>query len=65
MDDGGDSFSEEAVRSLLTEVENNRTGLMVIMAGYKTEMGKLMRADPGPSCVPRPNRALLMCTAHA
>ena len=65
MDDGGDSFSEEAVRSLLTEVENNRTGLMVIMAGYKDKMNKLMRADPGPSCVPRPNRALLMCTAHA
>ena len=30
-DGGGDSFSHEAVRTLLTEVENNRTNLMVIM----------------------------------
>ena len=44
---GGDSFSGEAVRTLLTEVENNRTNLMVVLAGYKDKMGKLMRADPG------------------
>ena len=30
MDAGGDSFSREAIRTLLTEVENNRTGLMVV-----------------------------------
>ena len=30
---GGDSFSKEAVRTLLTEVENNRTGTVVILAG--------------------------------
>eukprot|EP01051_Picozoa_sp_SAG22_P008285 SAG22_NODE_622_length_8493_cov_196.309864_7_plen_1412_part_00 len=46
-DDGGDSFSGEAVRTLLTEVENNRTNLMVVLAGYKDKMNKLMRADPG------------------
>lgn len=43
----GDKFSAEAVRTLLTEVENNRTSVLVIFAGYKEEMGKLMRADPG------------------
>ena len=47
MDSGGDSFSSEAIRTLLTEVENNRTGLMVVLAGYKDKMGTLMRADPG------------------
>jgi stage V sporulation protein K len=46
-DNGGDSFSGEAVRTLLTEVENNRTGLMVVLAGYKDKMDVLMRADPG------------------
>ena len=46
-DGGGDGFSGEAVRTLLTEVENNRTGLMVVLAGYKDKMGSLMRADPG------------------
>ena len=44
---GGDSFSKEAVRTLLTEVENNRTGTVVILAGYEDKMKLLMRADPG------------------
>merc|ERR1712166_939998 len=44
---GGDSFSKEAIRTLLTEVENNRTGTVVILAGYEDEMKNLMRADPG------------------
>ena len=48
-DEGGDSdtFSKEVIRTLLTEVENNRTGFLVILAGYKDKMGRLMRADPG------------------
>ena len=46
-DNGGDSFSGEAVRTLLTEVENNRTRLMVVLAGYADKMQDLMRADPG------------------
>ena len=51
---GGDTFSKEAIRTLLTEVENNRTGLLVVLAGYKDKMGKLMRADPGlPRRFPR------------
>ena len=43
----GDSFSQELVRTLLTEVENNRLGLMVILAGYKDKMAHFMRCDPG------------------
>jgi hypothetical protein len=46
-DNGGDGFSGEAVRTLLTEVENNRTALMVVLAGYADKMANLMRADPG------------------
>jgi SpoVK/Ycf46/Vps4 family AAA+-type ATPase len=44
---GGDTFSKEAIRTLLTEVENNRTGTVVILAGYEDKMKGLMRADPG------------------
>jgi len=32
---------------LLTEVENNRTGTVVILAGYAEPMKHLLRADPG------------------
>ena len=34
----GDAFSGEAVRTLLTEVENNRTNLLVVLAGYEDKM---------------------------
>jgi hypothetical protein len=44
---GGDAFAKDAIRTLLTEVENNRTSLMVILAGYKEKMSRLMRMDPG------------------
>jgi hypothetical protein len=47
VDRGGDAFSGEAIRMLLTEVENNRTNLLVILAGYEDKMGVLMDADPG------------------
>ena len=46
-DRGNDSFSKEAIRTLLTEVENNRTSTIVIMAGYKDKMQRFMREDPG------------------
>ena len=42
-----DSFSKEVIRTLLTEIENNRTSLMVILAGYANKMGTLLRMDPG------------------
>lgn len=51
VDGGGDGFSAEAVRTLLTEVENNRTNLLVVLAGYEDRMitspDSLMNADPG------------------
>lgn len=46
-----DGFSGEAVRTLLTEVENNRTNILVVLAGYEDKMltndDSLMKADPG------------------
>lgn len=45
--DRGDSFSDEALRTLLTETENNRSSLCVVLAGYREGMAHLMRADPG------------------
>ena len=51
VDGGGDGFSSEAVRTLLTEVENNRTNLLVVLAGYEDKMltnhDSLMKTDPG------------------
>ena len=44
---GGDHYSGEAVRTLLTEVENNRSKLMVVLAGYEAKMEILMAADDG------------------
>ena len=49
-DRGGDKFSGEVVRTLLTEVENHRTGLLVVLAGYADKMEQLMDADPGFFC---------------
>jgi transcriptional regulator with AAA-type ATPase domain len=43
----GDSFSDEALRTLLTETESHRTSLCVVLAGYRDAMDGLMRADPG------------------
>ena len=44
---GGDAFGREVIRTLLTEVENHRSDLLVILAGYKGPMEELMNADPG------------------
>merc|ERR1712110_191495 len=43
----GDKFSMEAIRMLLTEVENHRTEVLVVLAGYEDKMDELMRSDPG------------------
>ncbi|EOD06832.1 hypothetical protein EMIHUDRAFT_45375, partial [Emiliania huxleyi CCMP1516] len=45
--DRGDSFADEALRTLLTELENNRTSLCCVLAGYPEAMERLLRADPG------------------
>ena len=47
--DRGDSFADEALRTLLTETENNRTSLCVVLAGYREAMAGPLRADPGSS----------------
>jgi hypothetical protein len=41
------SYASEAIRTLLTEVENNRNRVMVVLAGYKDKMVRLLAADPG------------------
>merc|ERR1712188_216119 len=43
----GDQFSNEAIRMLLTEVENHRTEVLVVLAGYEDKMEELINADPG------------------
>jgi hypothetical protein len=47
VESGGDSYSGECLRTLLTEVENNRTNLMVVLAGYKNKMDNLLATDEG------------------
>lgn len=44
---GGDCFSKDAIATLLTESENHRTDVMVILAGYESPMQRLLDADPG------------------
>ncbi len=44
---GGDCFSKDAIATLLTESENHRTDVMVILAGYEGPMHRLLDADPG------------------
>lgn len=66
----GDTFSDEAIRMLLTEVENNRTDVLVILAGYKNKIAKLMRADPGlarrfPRSIDLPNYSAAEISAIA
>lgn len=46
-DQGVDSYASDAIRTLLTEVENNRTAVLVVLAGYKDKMTRLLNADPG------------------
>merc|ERR1711998_341004 len=43
----GDQFSNEAIRMLLTEIENHRTQVLVVLAGYEDKMQDLLCADPG------------------
>jgi len=47
LSEASDCYAKEALAVLLTEVENRRTSVLTIMAGYKDKMGVLMRADPG------------------
>lgn len=40
-------YGREAIDTLIAEMENHRSDLVVIMAGYSDEMATLMKANPG------------------
>lgn len=42
-----DSFGVEAVNTLVSEIENNRDNLAVILAGYTREMEEFLDTNPG------------------
>ena len=42
-----DTFGQEAITTLIAEMENNRDQLMVILAGYKEEINQLFDSNPG------------------
>lgn len=44
---GSVDYGREAIDTLIAEMENHRTDLVVIMAGYTEEMGVLMKSNPG------------------
>jgi len=46
-EEGKDSFGLEVVDTLVSEMENNRRRLVVIMAGYTKEMADFMRSNSG------------------
>ncbi len=45
--ESGKDYGMEAIETLITEMENNRDNLVVIMAGYKQEMDAMMGSNPG------------------
>ncbi len=40
-------FGKEAITTLVSEMENHRDDMLVVMAGYTDEMNTLMKANPG------------------
>lgn len=40
-------FGQEAIQELLTQMENNRTRLAVVFAGYENEMDRFLDSNPG------------------
>lgn len=50
---GGGGYGDEAVTQLLTLLENNSDGTVVIVAGYRDQMDQFFRMNPGlPSRIP-------------
>jgi stage V sporulation protein K len=47
VEPGSNDFAYEAVATLITAMENYRDRLVVIVAGYKEEMGKFIDSNPG------------------
>jgi SpoVK/Ycf46/Vps4 family AAA+-type ATPase len=43
----GDTFGTEAVNTLVSEIENNRENLAVILAGYTDRMQEFLDSNPG------------------
>jgi len=46
-DDSPDSYGQEAIAALITEMEEHRDKLVVIAAGYKKEMDRFVKSNPG------------------
>jgi Holliday junction resolvasome RuvABC ATP-dependent DNA helicase subunit len=45
--DGGNDFGREAIDTLLKLMEDNRGDLVVVAAGYESEMGPFIKSNPG------------------
>lgn len=44
---GGDAFGDEALQVLLKRAEDDRERLVVVLAGYRDQMGELLSSNPG------------------
>jgi len=47
VDDRGGSFGDEAINTIVQEMENRREDLVVIFAGYPAEMETFLQKNPG------------------
>ena len=45
--DGSNSFGDEAINTIVQEMENNRDDIIVIFAGYPNEMDRFLNKNPG------------------
>lgn len=47
MDDRDESFGDEAINTLVDEMDNRRGNLVIILAGYPNRMNQLLTKNPG------------------
>lgn len=47
LDDRGGMFGDEAINTIVQEMENNREDIVVIFAGYPNEMEQFLSRNPG------------------